>query len=74
MTTTQNLILFQNFHYMTELWGKSLILFGADMCLSVYIDNKGKDIMILVEVLTQRLDDTILTAEAIYPIIFFTTK
>ena len=34
---------------------------------SVHIDNKGKDILILGKEPTQRLDDTTLTAEALYP-------
>ena len=50
--------------------GKNVIIFGADMNASVHIDNKGKDILILGEGPTQGLDDTILTAEAIYPINF----
>ena len=37
---------------------------------SVHIDNKGKDILILGEEPIQRLDDTTLTAEAMYPINF----
>ena len=37
---------------------------------SVYTDNKGKYILILREEPTQGLDDTTLTAEAIYPINF----
>ena len=40
------------------------------MSSSVHIDNKGKDILILGEEPTQRLDDVTLTAEAIYPINF----
>ena len=36
----------------------------------MYIDNKNEDILILDEGTTQRLDDTTLTAEAIYPINF----
>ena len=36
----------------------------------VHIDNKNKDIFILSERLIQGLDDTPLTAEAIYPINF----
>ena len=36
----------------------------------VHIDNKGKDILTLAEGPTQGLDDTTLTAEAIYPIKF----
>ena len=45
-----------------------IIIFGADMSSSVHIDNKGKDILILGEGPTQGLNDTTLTAEAIYPI------
>ena len=48
--------------------GKNVIIFGADMSSFVDIDNKGKDILILGEGLTQGLDGTTLTTEAIYPI------
>ena len=37
---------------------------------SVHVDNKNKNILILGERPTQGLDDTILTAEAKYPINF----
>ena len=37
---------------------------------SVHVDNKNKDVLILVEEPTLGLDDTTLTAEAIYPINF----
>ena len=37
------------------------------MSLSVHIDNKGKDILILGKGPTQSLDDTTLIAEAEYP-------
>ena len=50
--------------------GKNIIIFVADMSLSVYIDNKNRNILILGEGLTQGFDDTTLTAEAIYPINF----
>ena len=40
------------------------------MSSSVHIANKNKDILILGEGPTQGLDDTTLTAEAIYPINF----
>ena len=50
--------------------GKNVIIFGAEMSSSVHIDNKGKDILILGEGPTQGLDDTTLTAEAIYSINF----
>ena len=49
--------------------GKNVI-FGADMRPSVHVDDKGKDVIILGERPTQGLDDTTLTAEAIYPINF----
>ena len=41
---------------------------------SVYIDNKGEDMLILGERPTQLLDDTTLTAEAKYPINFTQPK
>ena len=40
------------------------------MSSSVPVDNKGNDILILGEGLTQRLDDSTLTAEAKHPINF----
>ena len=50
--------------------GINVINFGADMSSSVYVDNKGNDILILGEGPKQGLDDTTLTAEAKYPINF----
>ena len=50
--------------------GKNVIIFEAGMSSSVHIDNKNKESLILVERSTQRLDDTTLTAETIYPINF----
>ena len=47
--------------------GKDATIFGAVMSTSVHIDNKNKDFLILGEGLTQRLDDTTLTAEPNYP-------
>ena len=44
------------------------------MTSSVHIDNKNKDILILVEEPTQGLYDNPLAAEAKYSIHFFTTK
>ena len=41
---------------------------------SVHNDNKRKDILSLGEGSKQRLDDTKLTTETIYPIKFYTTK
>ena len=38
------------------------------MSLSVHIHNREKDILILAGGPTQGFDDTILTAEAIYPL------
>ena len=50
--------------------GKNATVFGADMSSDVHIDNKGKNILIFGEGPTQKLDDTTLAAEAIYPINF----
>ena len=50
--------------------GKNAIIFGLDKSLSVHIDNKKKDILILGEGPTQGSDDTTLTAQAKWPIIF----
>ena len=52
-----------------EAW-ENVIICGADMNSSVHIDNKNKDILILGNVPAQGLDDTTLTAEALYPINF----
>ena len=51
-------------------YGKNVIIFGADMSSWMHVDNKGKDILVLVEGPTQGLDDTTLTAEAEHPINF----
>ena len=40
----------------------------------MHVDNKNKDILILGEGPTQRLDDTTLTTEAKYPINFIQPK
>ena len=44
--------------------GKNVIMFGIDMSSSVHLNNKGKDILILGKGPTQRLDHTVLLAEA----------
>ena len=44
--------------------GRNAIIFGVDMSLSVHIDNKNKDLLIIGKRPTQGLDDTALTAEA----------
>ena len=49
---------------------RNVIIFGVHMNLSVHIDNKAKDILILGDGPIQGLGDTTLTAEAIYPINF----
>ena len=53
-----------------ESWEKNVIIFGADMSLSVHVDNYGKDILILGEEPTQGLDATTSTADVKYPINF----
>ena len=59
-------IWFRSFIYRWK-HGENAIIFWADMSSSVQSDNK--DILILGEGPTQRLDDTTFTAETIYPII-----
>ena len=56
-----------------SMWEKSH-LFVADSSSSVHIDNKGEDTLILGEGPTQGLDDSTLTAEAIYSINFTQSK
>ena len=60
----------QTFSIPTGGFGKNVIIFEADMSSSVHVDNKKKDILILGEGPTQRLDDTTLTAEERYSINF----
>ena len=50
--------------------GKNVIIFGVNMSSSGENDSNKKDILILGKILTQRLDDNMLTAEAQYSIIF----
>ena len=50
--------------------GKNAFIFEVDMTLSVHIDNKKKDILIFGKGPTEGLDDTKLTTEAQYLIIF----
>ena len=49
-------------------FSKNSIIFGADMILSVHIDNKKNDILILGNDPTDGLDNTTLTAEKEYSI------
>ena len=58
------------FSFTDGSMGKNVIMFGTDMSLSVYVDNKRKCILILGEALTQGLDYTTLTAESKYRISF----
>ena len=46
------------------------LIFGVDMSFSVHIDNKKKDILVLVEGPTQESDGTTLIAEKKYLINF----
>ena len=58
------------FSFTNVSTGRNAIAFRTDMNLSVHVDNKNKDILILDEGPTQRLDGATLTAEAICPINF----
>ena len=46
--------------------GRNCVIFGVDMSSSVHVDNKKKDIFILVEIPAQGLDGITLTAEKIF--------
>ena len=50
--------------------GENVIIFGIDMSSSMHVDDKRKDILILVKGPTQGLDDTTLAAGTKYPINF----
>ena len=54
-------------------FGQNVIIFGVDMSSSIYIDNKGKDILILGIGPTQGVENT-LTPEKMYSINFTVTK
>ena len=54
--------------------GKNVIIFGADMSLYIYVDNKGKDILILGEGPTQGLGEHSLAVEKMYSINFIKIK
>ena len=58
------------FSFRAGSTSKMSLFSGTDMSSSLHIDNKNKDMIILGEGLIQGLDDTKLTAEAIYPINF----
>ena len=58
------------FQYPTGRFGKNVIIFAADMSSSVHADKQKKDILILGERPTQRLDNTTLAAEKMYSISF----
>ena len=53
-----------------EAMEQIITTFGPDLSSSVHLDNKGKGIIILGKGPTQALEDTTLTAEAKYSIIF----
>ena len=63
------MILVQNCHLQRETWGKKLLFLDGKSSF-VHINNNRNDILILGEGATQRLDNTTLTAEAIYHINF----
>ena len=50
-------MLFRIFIYRQKLW-ENVITFGADVSSSLHVDNKGKDISIIVEGPTQGLNGT----------------
>ena len=65
--TAQDLIIIQNSYLQIEAWEK-MSIFVADMRSNVNIANKNKDVSILGQGPIQGLDETILKAEATYPV------
>ena len=51
-------------------FGGNVIILGVDMCSSVHVDNKKKDILILGKGPTQGLGEHLLTVEKMYSINF----
>ena len=62
-----------SFSFPVGGFGQNVLLFGADMSFSAYIDNKEKDILVLGKGPTQGLEHT-LTGEKMYPINFTVSK
>ena len=54
--------------------GQNIIIFGADMTYYVHVNNKTNHILIVGEVITHGLDDTILAAEKMYSINFTVSR
>ena len=55
---------------LDKRFGKNIIIFGVNMGCSAYVNNKEKDILILCEGPTQRLDDTTITSGKTHSINF----
>ena len=62
-----------SFSFPGGTFGENVLIFGAEMSLSVHIDNKKKNILVLEKGPTQELEHT-LTAEKMYSINFTVTK
>ena len=61
-------------HLLPDCTIKNYFIFAVNMNSCVHIDNGGKYILILGKGLTQGLDGTTLTSEALYPIILHNPK
>ena len=61
------------FSFQSGRFGQNLLMFGADMSSSAYIDNKKKGMLVLGKGPPQGLEHT-LTAEKVYSINFTVTK
>ena len=62
-----------NFSFPSGGFGQNVLIFGANMSSSVHIDDNKKEILVLGQGPTQRLEHT-LTAEKMYSINFTVTK
>ena len=63
----------QVIYFQVMGFGQNVLIFVVDMSISIHIDNKGKDILVLGRGPTQGLEST-LTAEKMYLINFTLTK
>ena len=62
-----------SFSFPSGGFGQNVLIFGADMRFSIYVDNTKKDILVLGRGPTQGLENT-LTAEKMYSVNFTVTK
>ena len=55
-------------------FGQNVLIVGADMCSSAHVNNKTRNISVLLKNFTQGLDNTTMYAEKLYSINFTKTN